>query len=85
MFGAKYDSLPELLQKTLDHNDDPVMRYIMFLCAKQIAERIRRHSSEFWKNHQKERARLESLMTQLPALADALPLDDTDRTEFLDW
>jgi hypothetical protein len=85
LFGAKYDSLPELLQKTFDNNDDPVMRYIMFLCAKQIAERVRRHSSEFWKTHQKERARLESLLSHLPALADALPLDDDDRVEFLDW
>ena len=85
LFGAKYDSLPELLQKTLDNNDDPVMRYIMFLCAKQVCARIKAHSSDFWKAHGKERNRLESLLSRLPSLADALPLEESDRAEFLDW
>lgn len=85
MFGAKYDSLPELLQKTLETNNDPVMRYIIFLCAKQVAARVRRHRRVFWKSHKKERERLDGLLAHLPALAEALPLDDADRASFLKW
>ena len=44
LFGAKYDSLPNLLQKELEPEDDaprdPVVRYVTFLCARQIRYQI---------------------------------------------
>ena len=91
MFGAKYDSLPELLDKTLnadsdaDGDRDAVMQYIIFLCAKQIRTRVKRQCTKFWKQDPKGRRRLEFLLTRLPDLARALPLDDGDREEFLEW
>ena len=34
--GAKYDSLPSLLEKTIEDSSwDPVVRYVTFLCAQQ--------------------------------------------------
>ena len=39
LFGAKYDSLPELLGKMLERNDgDAVLGYVTFLTAKQLRD-----------------------------------------------
>ena len=39
LLGAKYDSLPEALRKTLEREDgDPVLGYVTFLTAKQLRD-----------------------------------------------
>jgi hypothetical protein len=86
MFGAKYDSLPLLLEKTISREDgDDVMSYITFLCAKQAKRRIAKVHPEFMKAHRKEARVMNNLMKQLPVIRARLSLQMTDSTEFLDW
>ena len=41
LFGAKYDSLPVLLDRLLERKaSDPAMDYVTFLCAKQVRDRV---------------------------------------------
>ena len=85
LFGAKYDSLPQLLQKTLDQNEDAVMRYIIFLCANQLRDRIKQEQMEFWKERRVMAKSLDALLEQLPQLKTDVPIEREDREQFLDW
>ena len=86
MFGAKYDSLPLLLKKTISREDgDDVMNYITFLCANQAKKRIAKAHSEFMKAHRKDAKVLNDLLKQLPMIRKKLSPQITDSTRFLDW
>ena len=87
LLGAKYDSLPSLLEKTLARDDaDPIVRYVTLLCAKQLRDDLFGRYRPFFKTRKKGLAALDRLLAQLPDLKDALPLpDDDDREAFLDW
>ena len=80
LLGAKYDSLPSLLEKTLALDDaDPIVRYVTLLCAKQLRDDLFGRYRPFFKARKKGLAALDRLLTQLPDLKDALPLPDDDR------
>ena len=84
LFGAKYDSLPLLLEKTLEKVDsDPVMPYLTHLCAQQIHDRIRKRHPEFWKDHRKDARTLGKMLREIPRLRERLAIEDRD--EFLEW
>ena len=83
LFGAKYDALPELLRKTLAQNEDPVMRYLIFLCARQLCDRIRTRDDRLWHQHPQPAQELKTLLNHIPALADALPLEGDHRDAFI--
>ena len=86
MFGAKYDSLPLLLEKTISREDgDDVMNYITFLCARQTKKRIAKAHPEFLKDHRKDARALNDLLKQLPMIRDKLSHQIKDSTQFLDW
>jgi hypothetical protein len=86
MFGAKYDSLPLLLEKTIFREDgDDVMNYITFLCAKQTKERIAKAHPEFMNAHRKDARVLNDLLKQLPMIRDKLSPQITDSGRFLNW
>ena len=86
MFGAKYDSLPLLLEKTISREDgDDVMNYITFLCARQTKKRIAKAHPEFMMAHRKDARVLNDLLEQLPMIRDRLSLQIKDSTQFLDW
>lgn len=86
MFGAKYDSLPLLLEKTISREDgDDVMSYITFLCAEQTKKRIVKAHPEFMKTHRKDARALNDLLKQLPMIRKKLSPQITDSTQFLDW
>ena len=87
LLGARYDSLPSLLEKTLARDDaDPIVRYVTLLCAKQLRDDLFGRYRPFFKTRKKGLAALDRLLAQLPDLKDALPLpDDDDREAFLDW
>jgi len=86
MFGAKYDSLPLLLEKTISREDgDDVMNYITFLCAEQTKKRITKVHPEFMKAHQKEASNLNDLLKKLPMIRRKLSPQIKDSTQFLDW
>lgn len=87
LFGAKYDSLPEFLRKSLDRNDtDPVIRYVVFLCARQTIDRVCNAHPDFWaETDAAERRRLEELLARLPELRASLRLYVSDGRDFLAW
>ena len=86
LFGAKYDSLPQLLEKTISReNGDDVMTYITFLCARQARNRVARAYPEFMRTHRKDAMALNQLLKQLPVIRGKLSPQMTDGAEFLDW
>lgn len=85
LFGAKYDSLPVLLEQLQgEENSDSVLTYVTYLSACQVRSRIQRTFPEFWERNQSEARRLESLLEQLPRYRDQLGLGPQEE-RFLDW
>ncbi|GAG39441.1 unnamed protein product, partial [marine sediment metagenome] len=86
LFGAKYDSLPLLLKKTISREDgDDIMNYITFLCARQAKDRVSKAHPEFMKEHKKDARTLSQLLKQLTAVRARLSSQIEDGVEFLDW
>ena len=86
MFGAKYDSLPVLLKRTLEREDgDAVMNYVTFLCAKQMRDRIARSQPEFWQRHRQVTGSLDGLLGSIPALRESVSAEVGDAADFFDW
>lgn len=87
LLGAKYDSLPVLLRRYLESDQaDPVLRYVAFLCAKQLWELVRKQYPGFHAEYRLQAAELEELLGHLPHLRATLGLgDDREADEFLDW
>jgi len=87
MFGAKYDSLPVLLDAILERRDgDPVMGYVTFLCANQVLMRVAARHSDFVGRYRQEVGRMKKTLEQSYLFRESLNLpDDEDRDLFLDW
>ncbi|WP_431924810.1 hypothetical protein [Micromonospora wenchangensis] len=87
MFGAKYDSLPVLVEQMADDTTgEPLHRYLMVLCARQLADRVRHHHPDFWASDPAGAARLRKGLTVQAALREQLiARNDPEMTEFLDW
>jgi len=86
MFGAKYDSLPLLLEKTIAREEgDDVMNYITFLCARQVRDRVEKTHPEFMKANRKNAKTLGQLLKQRSMLRRRLSPEIKDSTQFLDW
>lgn len=86
LFGAKYDSLPLLLEKTIAREEgDDVMNYITFLCAGQVRDRVTKTHPEFMKANRKNAKTLNQLLKQLTTLRRKLSPQIKDSTQFLDW
>ena len=87
LMGAKYDSLPVLLERTWeDNNADPVQRYLTFLCAQQVWKELRSQHREFVRRHQEAAASLKRWLKQVPQLRSQLPFpSDQERRAFLRW
>ncbi|WP_326557212.1 hypothetical protein [Micromonospora sp. NBC_01796] len=87
IFGAKYDSLPVLLQRVVDDKDgDLVERYLTVLCAHQVVDRIRRHWPQFWASDPLGAARLHTALTTRAQLREQIAVrNDADMVDFLDW
>ncbi|GAA2331930.1 hypothetical protein [Dactylosporangium salmoneum] len=87
MFGAKYDSLPVLVERVArDEAGDPVDRYLMVLCARQVADRIRRDWPDFWAGDPAGTTRLETALTVQDALRRGIvDSNGPDMDGFLNW
>ena len=86
LFGAKYDSLPLLLQKTISReDDDDVMKYITLLCARQAKDRVSKAHPEFMKDNKEDARILNQLLKQLTAIRARVCLQIENGVEFLDW
>ena len=86
LFGEKYDSLPVLLQKTLDREEgDDVIRYVTFLSALQVVAYVRKAWPEYWAANGSDGAKLGSLCERVEEIRDQLLVADPDRAAFLSW
>ncbi|MCK4412657.1 MAG: hypothetical protein KAY32_03850 [Candidatus Eisenbacteria sp.] len=87
LLGAKYDSLPSLLEKSLARKkEDPIIRYVTFLCAKQTWKLVATEHREFMRRHRKQVHRLESLLRKLPEVRGRLPHDCIEGgQDFIVW
>ena len=87
LLGAKYDSLPELLRKTLEREDgDPVLGYVTFLTARQLRESLDRRKPQFFRDRRSLVRKLDRLIaTGLERRGAMFPNDDAQTRAFLDW
>lgn len=73
LLGAKYDSLPSLLEKTLASQEtDPVHKYVTFLCAEQARERAVFAYPELLEAHPLPLANLDRLLARRAELRAAV-------------
>jgi len=87
LLGAKYDSLPCLLEKTLEAKDpDPIGQYVTFLCAKQTLDAARHGHPELFEGGESHTRVLDALLARLPDLRHRVAEDGLeDADAFLDW
>ena len=87
LLGAKYDSLPSLLEKSLAREkEDPILRYVTFLCAKQVWKQVATEHRGFMRGRRQQVHRLEHLLRKLPEVRGRLPLEQIEGgQDFLHW
>ena len=87
LLGAKYDSLPELLRKTLEREDgDPVLGYVTFLTAKQLRDSLEEHDRQFFQDRKRLVRKLDRLIaTGVQRRGKIFPDDDAKSSAFLKW
>lgn len=89
LFGAKYDSLPSLLEKELESDPesprDPVVRYVTFLCAQQLRAQVARDHAGFVAACGDRTRHLDAQLQRFAEVRDAISLDDAEGREFVDW
>ncbi|MGW4682364.1 hypothetical protein ACWEOS_28195 [Micromonospora taraxaci] len=87
MFGAKYDSLPVLVEQMANETaGDSLDRYLMVLCAQKLADQIRGNFPAFWASDPTGVSRLEEALSVRAVLREQLVArNDAEMAEFLDW
>lgn len=88
MFGRKYDSLHHLLDRVVEHEkeSDPLVRYVIVLCARQLIAEVRHRAPGFALTHTAELTALTRRLADAAPLRDQLGLTDSDESDrFLDW
>ena len=87
LLGRKYDSLPELLRKTLARKDgDPVLGYVTFLTAKQLRRSLDKRHRQFLRDRRPLVRELDKLIADGIERRDELfPHDDEQARAFLEW
>lgn len=86
LFGARFDSLPALLQKAVDRDDsDPIVTYVTFLCARQLRDTLTHRHRDFMRATRARSTALDSLLEHVPAIRARLPLDGPQSDDFLRW
>ncbi|MGE0552574.1 MAG: hypothetical protein AB7R55_04005 [Gemmatimonadales bacterium] len=88
LFGRKYDSLGSLLDRIGADGavGDDVDRYVILLCARQLAREVARRYPEYWAEHREDAAALERRFEAAAAIRERLVEQDPARlAPFLDW
>jgi hypothetical protein len=89
LFGKKYDSLPRLLDRVLEdeRESDPVDRYVILLCARQVLDRVKKEApEEFRSEHREDFQALSSRLEKVAEVREALSfLTAEERRDFLEW
>ena len=89
LFGKKYDSLPRLLERVFDQEKetDPVNRYVLLLCARQVLERVRKDATDqFRSTYRQEFLTLTAKLDMVAQVRETLsfPTPNEGR-DFLEW
>ena len=87
LLGAKYDSLRELLRKTLERRDgDAVLAYVTFLSARQLRATLTGRCPEFFRERGPLVEKLDRLISDgVAQYSRTLASDDARVRKFLDW
>ena len=86
LLGAKYDSLPNLLEKTIERpDDDPILSYVTFMCALQLRNALNHRHREFFRQRADHVRHLDALLGHLPTLRSTIELDDPRADDFFQW
>jgi hypothetical protein len=88
LFGKKYDSLGSLLDRMAAdaQSGDPVDRYVILLCARQLCQEVARDYAEYWDAHAADAKVLKEKFQALSTVRDALLAQDPERLPaFLEW
>lgn len=88
LFGRKYDSLGNLLDRVLSAEDvrDDVDRYVILLCAQQLLRELSKSFPEFWSEHASDVAELDLALQRAKEIRDRLlERDGASMAPFLDW
>ena len=87
LLGAKYDSLPELLRKSIEREDgDPLLRYVTFLTAKQLRVSLEEYCPPFFDYRRPLVERLDRLIAAgIERRSEIFPDDDGRNRAFLNW
>jgi len=90
LFGQKYDSLGNLLNRVLkdsaDGKGDLIDHYVIVLCARQLVQELRREDSDFWHRHTLDAKALNEQLSHASTLRDRLVArDPAQMPKFLNW
>lgn len=88
LFGKKYDSLGNLLDRVSSEHDklDKVDRYVIGMCARQLCQQIARKYPEYWKAHSDDAKVLETHLDGLTQIREQLIEQNGDGfSDFLQW
>ncbi len=87
LFGKKYDSLGNLLDKVGSSTEsiDAVDRYVITMCARQICQEIARQFPDYWSQHHLDVRALKDRIKDLSSVRSEFAEQAGDMTSFLDW
>lgn len=87
LFGKKYDSLGNLLDKVASSSEsvDAVDRYVIVMCARQICQQIAKRFPEYWSEHSSDVKALMDRIEALRSVRNELTENTDNLTGFLDW
>lgn len=86
LFGAKYDSLPVLVERVAEVEGDPLDCYLMLLCAQQVTDYVSRKFPQFWAAETAGTARLRRALSGRARFREVLiARNDDEMRTFLDW
>jgi hypothetical protein len=87
LFGRKYDSLENLLERVLSEAEgDPVDRYLVFLCARQLCDMVRSRHAEYWKSQAPRSGEIEAVLERARLIREQLVASDPmNMPAFLEW
>jgi hypothetical protein len=90
LFGEKYDSLGNLLNRVVKDaaagQGDLIEHYLMGLCARQLEREVRREHPEFWQEYSADVKKLrERIDAALSVRERLVARDPKEMPAFLDW
>lgn len=88
LFGRKHDSLGSLIERVVDDGDfsDPVDRYVIIQCARQLRAWVEARWPDFWSEHTGDVVELDAQIDRAHPIREALIATSPDEMKpFLDW